>query len=301
MIAPRRDLTTDLGLLALAVVWGGNYAVVKGALDVLDPLAFNALRFPLAALVLWLLVRGRPAPTIAPGDGPRLIGLGILGNVAYQLTFIFGIDHTLAGNASLLLSTSPVWTVMLSAALGYERAGLGIVVGSLSTFLGMLLVVLGQGSAVGLEGGTLLGDGLMILAAILWAAYTVGSGRLVNAYGSLRLAAWTLWIGTPFLVLLGLPDLAATDWSRVSPWAWGGVAYAGVFAIGIAYALWNRGIQRLGNARTAVYSNLVPVAAIGIAWVALGEVPSSLQLTGAAVILGGVSLTRLQRRRRAGP
>lgn len=291
------DRATDLGMLALAVVWGGNYAVVKAALEVLDPLAFNALRFPLAALVLWVLVRGRPAPPVAPGDGWKLVALGILGNVAYQLCFIFGIDRTLAGNASLLLATAPVWTILLSAALGHERATTGVLVGSVATVAGMLLVVLGQNAALGLGGGTLAGDALMALSAVLWASYTVGSGRMVGRYGSLRLAAWTLWIGTPVLVVMGIPSLLDTEWPRVSPWAWAGVAYAGVFAIAIAYALWNRGIQRLGNARTAVYSNLVPVAALAIAWVALDEVPSPLQLTGAAVILGGISVTRLRRRR----
>jgi drug/metabolite transporter (DMT)-like permease len=62
--------------------------------------------------------------------------------------------------------------------------------------------------------------------------------------------------------------------------------------VGIAYLLWYRGVQRLGNSRTAVYSNLVPVAALLTAWLWLHEVPTGLQIGGATVILAGISMAR---------
>ncbi|MBT8337561.1 MAG: DMT family transporter, partial [Gemmatimonadetes bacterium] len=77
-----------------------------------------------------------------------------------------------------------------------------------------------------------------------------------------------------------------------TPGIWGTVLYAGVLSISVAYVLWNRGVRRLGNARTAVYSNLVPVVALLAAWVGLGERPTGLQVLGAAVILAGLRWTR---------
>jgi drug/metabolite transporter (DMT)-like permease len=296
MAARGIDSGTDLGLVGLAVIWGANYSVVKAALGHLDPMAFNALRFPLATLVVWGIARRIPAPVVLPRDRVRLVVLAILGNVVYQLSFILGMDRTLAGNASLLLSTSPVWTMLFASALGDERPTRAVVAGAAATIGGMALVVLGQGAALGLGSATLAGDALIVLAAVFWAAYTAAAAPLVRAYGSLRVTAWSLQIGTPVLVVLGLPGLVDLDWGAVPLGAWAGTAYAGVLAIGIAYALWNRGIQRLGQARTAVYQNLVPVAALAVAWVALGEVPTALQASGAAVILAGVSLARLGRR-----
>jgi len=67
----------------------------------------------------------------------------------------------------------------------------------------------------------------------------------------------------------------------------------GVLAIGLAYLLWYRGVQLIGNSRTAAYSNLTPVVALAVAWVWLGEVPRLLQLGGAAVVLVGLTLARL--------
>jgi drug/metabolite transporter (DMT)-like permease len=278
--------------LALTVIWGVNFSVVKAALDFLNPLALNALRFPLAGLVLWVMVQRRSGPPADPRDFLGLIVLGIVGNVAYQMCFILGIDATLAGNASLLLATSPVWTVLLSAAVGHERPNALVYAGSTLTLGGMVLVVIGGGKALSLGHETLVGDGLMILGAFLWATYTVGSSRYIRKYGPVRVTAWTLWIGTPFLVALGAPALWSTDWAGTPTWVWGAVVYAGVFSVAVAYLLWYRGVQQLGNSRTAVYSNLVPVVALLTAWLWLGEIPTLLQAGGAGIILSGIYLAR---------
>lgn len=288
-----RHLPTDLGLLLLAVIWGINFSVMKVVLDELSPLALNALRFPLAAAALWVVVAGRPGPRLpTPADRARVLTLGLLGHVVYQLSFIFGLDWTLAGNASLLLATTPVWTVILSAAVGHERPTTGVAVGVSATIVGMTLVVVGRGEAVTLGSETLRGDLLIVVASILWSLYTVGGRSPIGTYGPLRMTAWTVWVGTPIVVALGLPSLAATDLTTVSVGAWLGVAYAGFLSLGLAYLLWYRGVQKLGNNRTAVYSNLVPVAALITAWLWLDEVPTVLQLVGALVILTGLTVAR---------
>jgi len=294
MIQEQRDWTTDLGLLALAAIWGVNFSVVKLVLEEVDPLGLNALRFPLAVLALYLVLRGTPGPSFPhKEDVLRVVLVGLMGNVAYQLCFIIGIDWTRAGNASLLLSTTPVWTVLLSALAGHERPTRWVVFGVLGTLLGMVLVVIGSRAGISLGSSTMRGDLLMIVAAILWSIYTVAGRGPVSKYGALRMTTWTLYVGTPILVLLGLPSLAQTDLAAVSTEAWVGVAYSGFLSIGLAYLLWYRGVQRLGNNRTAVYSNLVPVAALLTAWIWLEEVPTPLQLAGAGVIMVSLTVARL--------
>jgi drug/metabolite transporter (DMT)-like permease len=293
MTSPRERLRTDLSLVLLACIWGVNFSVVKVVLEELDPLALNALRFPLAAAALGLVVvhrRGALLPRRE--DVPRILLLGLIGNVVYQLCFIYGLDWTQAGNASLLLSTTPVWTVLLSAAAGQERATPAVVFGVVGTLAGMVLVVLGRGEPVSLGSQTLRGDLLMVGGSMLWSLYTVAGRGPIRRYGALRTTTWTLWAGTPLLVLMGLPSLARSDLGAVSVAAWVGVGYAGLLSIGLAYLIWYHGVQRLGNNRTAVYSNLVPVAALATAWVWLGEVPTPMQLVGAAVILLGLTVAR---------
>jgi len=73
-------------------------------------------------------------------DVLRLVALGIWGNVVYQFLFIFGVSETSAGNASLLLSTTPVWAALLSTAAGHERPGPRVWQGVSLAVLGMVLV-----------------------------------------------------------------------------------------------------------------------------------------------------------------
>ena len=294
MEIPRRDITTDLGLLLIVLIWGVNFSVLKVLLRELDPLALNALRFPMAAVALWILVRrldGSLKPD--PQDLRRIITLGLLGNVAYQLCFIFGVDSTFAGNASLLLATTPVWTLFLSSVAGHERPGGWAIIGVVGTLIGIFMVITGSRDAGTLASPTTRGDLLILIASVLWAMYTVGGRKPVTRYGALRVTAWTLWVATPIIFFMGLPGLMRTDLTAITPEVWIGVTYAGLLGIGLAYLLWYRAVERIGNNRTAVYSNLVPVAALITAWIWLGEVPTTLQLIGAAVILVGLTLARV--------
>ena len=288
-----RSTAADIGLVGLAGIWGVNFSVVKVVLREMDPFALNALRFPLAALAFWLVLRGRTGPRMpAREDIPRILLLGLVGNVVYQVCFIQGLDLTLAGNASLLLATTPIWTLALSSFAGHERPTVRVVAGIGITLVGIALVIVGRGGGLGLGAATFRGDLLMLGASMLWSAYTVWGRTPVARYGPLRMTAWSLWIATPVIVLMGLPSLRATDLSGVSLGAWVGVVYAGVLSIAVAYVLWYRGVQLLGNSRTAVYSNLVPVTALLTAWLWLGERPTPPQLLGACVILAGLWLSR---------
>ena len=292
-------VTTDLGLILMALIWGVNFPLIKATLAEFSPLAFNALRFPLAALTV-LLVLKAAGGIFWPDkrDWPRLVALGILGNVVYQGFFIFGVDITFAGNASILLATTPAWTLVLSTLRGHERPGSMVWLGILATLSGMFLVVLGGELALGLQSSTLKGDLLIIGAAITWSTYSVGSRGMVLKYGSLPVTAWTLWVGTVGLVILGFPALLRAPLAQASPFAWFAVGYAGILAIGLGYILWYRGVQRIGNSRTAAYSNLTPVVALAVAWIWLKEEPQPLQVGGAAVVLAGLSLARLGRERK---
>ena len=133
----------------------------------------------------------------------------------------------------------------------------------------------------------------MIVGSIFWSVYTVAGATPVARYGALRMTTWTLWVGTPILVAAGIPSVLQTDLTAVSILAWAGIIYAGLFALALAYVLWYHGVEKLGNSRTAVYSNLVPVWALITAWIWLAEKPSGLQLLGAASILLGLTVSRL--------
>lgn len=281
---------TEASLALMVLIWGVNFAVAKRALAAFDPLAFNALRYVLAsAFVLAVLAwQGRLA---APSreDVPRVFLLGLLGNTLYQLAFILGLDRTSAGNAGLMLALMPVFVLLLGSRAG-ARHGRRAWVGAAISVLGVALV---SGSSLRLEGtSALMGDLILISASAFWAFYTQGSQSLITRYGAIQTTAWTLWAGATGIFLIGTPALLHQSWGAVDSVAWGGLFFSAFFSIGLAYLLWYRGVERLGGARTAIYSNLTPVVALLAGAVWLGEVLTPLSLAGAAMVLGGVMLVR---------
>jgi drug/metabolite transporter (DMT)-like permease len=282
---------TELTMLLVVVIWGLNFPITKGALDDIPPLAFVALRFALGSVLLWGLLRLREGPAPVPaGSGGRLLWLGIVGNTIYQTCFILGLGLTTAGNSALIIATVPTIVALAGALLGIERLSPRIVLGVALAFAGVALVVLARGLELSAE--TLVGDGLLLGCAATWAVYTLGVRTLSSELSPLRITALTALTGTPGLLLIGLPDLLRTDWAAVSVGAWGGLLYASLLSLVLAYILWNTSVRQVGGNRTAIFNCVTPLVAALAAWPLLGEQPTALHAAGAGLIIGGVLATR---------
>jgi len=284
---------TRLALIALVVFWGANFSLVKLALRDLSPLAFTSLGFLLASGVLWVFLKvGDDRVRINRLHWPAAIGLGLVGTTVYQAFFIYGINRTLAGNASLMLATAPIFTTLFSRVCRQERSGPSVWAGVGLSVLGIVLVVLGGSKEVRFGDGTPVGDLAVLVAAAAWSVYTVGSVPLVHRYGAVPVTAVTMWVGTLGLLIISLPALRGQNWAAVRPISWLAVLYSGAFAIATAYFLWCFCIRRIGSTRTAVYTNFTPLVALLIAWPTLGEVPTPLQAVGAGGVIAGSLLVR---------
>lgn len=278
-------------MLLVVLIWGGNLPVIKAALAEIPTLAFAGIRFGMASAIFALLLRFREGSLRPPaGTGFAMVGLGLAGNTAYQLLFMTGLDNTTVANTAVILASTPVLVVLLGAASGVERLTPAVTLGVGLAVAGVVLV-LGQDAR--LTTRTLAGDLPVLGAAACWAAYTLGVRRYSTRMSPLRLTTLTMITGTPGLVLAGSPSIVRTDWAAVSPAAWGGVAYSTLLALVVAYTLWNTSVAEVGPSRTAVYNCLVPVVAMSLAWISLGERPGPIPLLGAALILGGVLVARV--------
>lgn len=284
--------STDLLLLAMSTIWGVNFTVIKTALEDFSPLSFNAVRFLIASTALYLVFRHRQSSfTIQREHLGSLIGLGILANTIYQVAFIEGVARSRAGNAALILATTPIFVAVLSAVRGHEKLDLRSVIGVLLSFTGIALIM-GDKLRDFAFGQTFFGDLLLLLATLCWAIYTVGLKRFTLQYGAVQSTVVTMIAGTVPLVMISLPSLQAQSWAAIRPMAWAGLLFSALGAIVFCFVVWNYGVERLGGTPTAVYSNVSPIIAMIAAWIGLNERPTPGQLAGAAVILLGLYLVR---------
>jgi drug/metabolite transporter (DMT)-like permease len=292
-VSRTRFTRLDVLLVLVIVVWGANLSVIKVALREFPAQSFNALRMILAAASFLLVLRWRPpgeTRVIARRDWGRVAFLGLVGGTLYQLFFLQGVPRTSVANAGLIFGLSPVVISLMSAAVGHERLPWTRWAGGALSVVGLYFVV-GVGATLAVN--SLVGDAFVFVGMLCWAVYSVASRPLLGRYSPTVLTAWATVVGAALYVALSVPTLAATDWAGVSWWSWFLMAASSVVCLVLAYVVWYTGVQRLGATRTSAYSNLIPIAAIAVGWVWLGEPITAAQAVGAAAILGGVFLTRL--------
>jgi drug/metabolite transporter (DMT)-like permease len=238
-----------------------------------------------AASVLPVFQRSR----ICPRDWLLIAVFGLIGHFVYQICFLFGLDRTTVANSSLILGCSPVVVALFSAALGHERVRPFHWAGAALSIAGIYLVV-GRGARIG--GASLAGDVLTICGLFCWGVYTVGVKGLLDRHSPLEVTGYSMAIGTVPYVLLGLGELRTFDWNGVQAQAWAALVFSAVFALFVAYLIWYVAVQRIGNVRTAMYSNVTPIAALAVAVLWLGERLTLDEIAGAVAILTGMALTR---------
>lgn len=282
----------DLAMIAVVLMWGLNFSLMKIALEAIPPLPFAALRFGIGGVLLWLILRWRDGPVPLP-PGPllwKLTWIGVIGNTVYQVCFVYGLARTTAANASLLIATTPAMVAFAGALLGIERLRRYTVMGVLLALAGVALVVFAKGFVF--SAASIGGDLLLIGCAVSWTVYTLGVRSLTGGLTPLGITAWTMVTGAPGLLIAGVPQLITLDWSQVSGLAWACLAYSTLFALVLAYLLWNSSVRAVGSTRTAIYGCAIPLCAALLAWPILGEQPTWHQAVGAVLIVGGVLLTR---------
>jgi drug/metabolite transporter (DMT)-like permease len=310
----RSRIATEALLLTMVIIWAGNYSLVKAVLAQVAPIPFNAVRLAMAALVFLAMLassrfRGAAEPAAAESNVPgafaavtahssrisgrdwlALAGLGVIGHFVYQLGFIGGLARTSVANSALIIGCSPIAIASLTAAVGHERIGRLHWVGAAISLAGLYLVA---GRGADLSGDSLVGDLMMLGAICCWSVYTVCSRPLLERHSPLVVTGHSMVFGAALFVAATAPSWTVVDWSAVTMWSWLATFASAVLALNLAYLIWYSSVQRLGNTRTSMYSNMVPVAAMLIASVGLGERIEAVKWLGAGAVIGGVLLTRI--------
>ncbi len=284
----------DALLLGMTLIWGSNFSLIKAALRQMPELGFNSLRMALGSLLFAAIIQQRHGIRavllrLDRRDWIGFVALGVIGHFVYQLLFMAGVARTSVANSSLVFGCTPVTVALLSSSLGHERITPLRWAGVALSLAGIYLVV-GQANQ---RGASLAGDLLILGAMLCWALYTVGSRSLLTRYSPLVVTGLTMTIGSVLYAPFGVPSLLRLNWSSVSWWAWGLLVYSALFALVVAYLIWYTAVQQVGNSRTSIYSNVVPLVAMAVAALALGEPITARKVGGAFAILCGVALTRL--------
>lgn len=291
----------DVSLVGVALIWGVNLPLMKIGLEQVDLFVFNGLRLVISAASLGAFAWHERRRERLSGKNPRpgirrreLLTYALIVAAMYQLVFLLGVSRTTAGNAGLILATIPMWTALLARLFLHEKLVRMAWVGLTVALIGTVTVAMQKGDAdVGRE--HLLGNILMMLAALLWAGGTVYSRTLLTRISPMQLSATSAALALPMHLGVAwfLSHGAPVNVGSVNVWLI--LIYSGMLSTGLALPMWNYGVRQAGSAHAAVIQNMVPLVAIIAAWAIRGEQVTLPQLFGGALILGGVITMRFTR------
>ena len=305
----------EIGVLAVMVLWAANFIVVKSAVAQLPPVGFTFLRFSLASVTLFVLLRWREGSVGLPRrDLIAILGLGAIGFGAYQILWTTGLTTVPAGDSALLIAATPVLVALLSVVARSDVLTPLKLLGVIVSFVGVVVVV---ASGAGLSlGGSIVGEAVTLAGAVCWAIYTSFGAPFVRRHSPLRATAWATLAGdvvermprprfgelaldrqqvdgaAVVLAPLGLLQLASLDRIPLGFDVVGAILYSGLLAAGVSNVIVLNGVKVVGPTRTAALQFLVPALAVLLAFLFLQEPIRPGQVIGGAIILGGVLITR---------
>jgi drug/metabolite transporter (DMT)-like permease len=261
--------------------------------EVLPPFGLNFLRWCVACALLVPLALWYEGPEfIRPAlrMWRSLLVMAVTGVFLFNSLVYLALTQTTSINAALINGTTPILTLFVVAVLGGGLPTGVRLFGSVVCLAGVVWVV-SRGSLETLLSLSLnRGDGLMLVAALCWAFYTVLGGNVTREISPLAATTVSAVMALPFLGLFGGYELLTKPVGDISLPVISGLLYIGVGASIVAFLAWNVGIRRVGAARGAIFLNLIPVITAAIAVPVLGESLVLAQLLGGLLVFAGVTL-----------
>lgn len=276
-----------IAALCTILVWGTTFVSTKVLLDVLSPIEILFLRFALGFAALWLVCPRRMGKTSARQE-LTFAAAGLCGVCLYYLTENIALTLTLASNVGVIISIAPLFTALLAWALDRRgaRPGGWFFVGFAVAMIGVGLVSF-AGSEVALNPA---GDALALVAALLWACYSLLTRKIASfGFSTVQATRRTFFYGLVWMV----PALAALGFEVdpacfLDPVVVGNLLFLGLGASALCFVTWNYAVKALGPVKTSAYIYLVPSITVTASVVVLGEPLTGLVVLGVVLTVAGL-------------
>lgn len=288
-------------------MWGANFILAEVALREMEPISFSVARFLMGGLAMITLFyahsyiyddkrykgevyRFRIFPQVAAGDWPLLLLISATGATLAPWLGIEGLGMTHGARASLWLAAGPVFSTGIGSMFATEKIGRYGHVGVWLAVIGTIVL-----AAEGLEtsSGYWMGDVLLLLALVMVVSEMHMIKPLAKKYGSVPIVAARTVLGGLFYTIIAFPSLTGENWLSLGSWTWIAILVGGGIGVGVGQWVKVRALNTIGPTRVVLYGNLVPIAAIIIAFLALGTVPSYYELIAGVLIVVGSYFTQV--------
>lgn len=272
------------------LLWASNITLGRALHDQIGPATLAAARFTTAAIFFIIFrhkfINDQSNKHLQRKDWLILLGMGFTGIFVFPTLMYLALNYTSATNAVLINGTSPLMTVILSALFLQEAIRFNLILGTLTSLIGVGIVI-SNGSLAKLTSLEFnLGDIIVLFNVIIWGIYSILGRIATRQQSSLSATAYSIWIAIPFLLIASI-----FEWQQSPPKPsielTISVLYIGIFASVFAFLAWIESVRRAGPNQAMAFYNMLPVYGIILSMLFLGEDPTRYHLIGGALVVGG--------------
>ncbi len=285
-----KHLRSIIEAIFAVVVWGGTFVATKVALQDAQPDTIVFLRFGMGVAILAVSVQLRGQWRHLTGkDYLALAGLGFLGISFHQWLQSTGMLTSAASTTAWIVTTSPVFIVILGWIVLREKVGWVQIAGTILAAAGVLLVVTRGDMNLSNIGriGT-VGDLLILISAVNWAVFSVLSRSMLKRLPAALMMFYVMLFGFIFSSLFFVVKTGFGDIANLTSNGWTAVLILGIFGSGLAYIAWYDALQNLTANQAGVFLYIEPLVTMFMALIILNEPVTWASLLGGGVIILGV-------------
>jgi drug/metabolite transporter (DMT)-like permease len=267
-------------------MWAGTFIATKMASHVFGSFTGASFRYLVALLFMvpMMLFKDSKAFKVTRKQFIQLALLGFTGIFAYSFFFFTGLRMVKASHGALIVALNPVLVMLISSLFGKERIS-GIKVMGLLLSLTGTAIVIARGDIMDLFTMFTWGDALMLGCPISWAFYTYFAKDALKFSTPLQASTWAILTGMMFIILFVPfePFPVYVDWT-----VWLAIVYLGICGSVLGFVWYYEGIKAIGPLKTSAFNNLIPIFAMLLSVILLGETIHAYMLYGSAMVIGGV-------------
>ena len=273
------------------VVWAFAFPFIKIGLRELSFINLTIMRFFIASIgfIAILVIRSKKLSKLQKQDIPSIFVLGFCGVIIYHFGLNYGEQYISAGTASLIITTIPIFIVILSYFFLKERLTKRKTSGIFAALIGVVIISIWGTEDNSIEIIYMFGALTVLISAVMGAVYTVAGKKLLNRYTPLSLTIYTMLLGSfglaPFVLV---NNSFLREVANMSIYTWFAIVFLGLFSTVLGYIIWYVALEKREASELSIYLYMIPVVSTIISYFLFDDKITPLFILGGLLVITGL-------------
>ena len=294
----KKDSALVYSALMLTVLfWGSSFVAVKIVLQSIPPAAYMFLRFTAASLVFIIILYKKKSINLGLKNHLKLFSVALFEPGLYFMLETAGIQRTSASSASIIIGAVPAAVALSAAVFLKEKIGIKSWIGIILSMTGIALLTLFDRGCNSEGTSSFTGNIIVFMAVIAASGYMITVRKIAPDFGALQITGWQIIYGALIFLPFFVRDFNTISWIEITAESIGALLFLVLFATLTAFLCYNFALTKIEASKAAMFINGIPLVTVILSNLILKETISAAQISGGLIIISGVSLANIDRKK----